>query len=193
MCQTGNPQGTHPCRWSGCAGQSCRWHVHHTWPENQWHQWYSSALGSRKYSSKKSLKGQNCFLLLQWLWCSTVSLMDPKDISSPLAGGQEGNIWPWMERAARGTPNHPFGLFVCSGTFLRFQLMLSWDPVPQSNSFLQEDFTLQQLPVLWEHTFVELQWYPTCQEHCALPAQAPKGSLRINQIIPCCAGAQQWP
>lgn len=107
MCQIGNPQGTHPCRQSGCAGRSCRLHAHHTWPGNQWHQWHSAGFGSRKWSFKKTLKGQNCFLLLRWLWCNTVSIMDPKNISSPLSGGQEGNIWLWSGESCSGHSSSP--------------------------------------------------------------------------------------
>lgn len=107
MCQIGNPRGTHPCRRSGCAGRSCRLHAHRTWPRNQWHQCYSTGFWSRKYSLKKSLKGQKCFLLLQWLWCNSVSLIDPKDISSPLSGGQAGNIWPWSGESCSGHSSSP--------------------------------------------------------------------------------------
>lgn len=58
---------------------------------------------------KKSLKGQKCSLLLQWLWCSTVSLMDSKDISSPLSGNKQEILGLGLERAALGTPHHPSG------------------------------------------------------------------------------------
>lgn len=146
MCQIGNPQGTHPCRRSGCAGRSCRLHAHHTWPGNQWHQWHSAGFGSRKWSFKKTLKGQNCSLLLRGCGVTLSPLWTPRTSPLPSQGDRKEIFGFGLERAALGTLHHPSGWFVCSGTLLRYQLMLSWDPVLQSNNFLQ-DFLLQQLPV----------------------------------------------
>lgn len=64
---------------------------------------------------------------MQWLWCNTVSHMDPKDISS--AQGDRKEIF-WRELLCALLMTHLDDL--CAGTFLRYQLMLSWDPVLQS-------------------------------------------------------------
>lgn len=139
MCQTGNPQGTRPCRQSGCAGQSCRLRARHTWPGNQWQQCHSTGFWSRKYSLKNHWKVKNalcsgCGVTLSPLWI-------PRTSPVPSQGDRKEIFWRellWALLMAHLDD-------LCAVTFLRYQLMLSWDPVLQSNSFLQ-DLVLQQLP-----------------------------------------------
>lgn len=138
MCQIGNPRGTHPCRQSGCAGRSCRLHAHRTWPRNQWHQCYSTGFWSRKYSLKNHWKVKNAFCFCSGCGVTLSPLWIPRASPAPSQGGRQEIFGLGLEKAALGTPHHLSGWFVCSGTFLRYQLMPSWDQVLQSKSFLQD-------------------------------------------------------
>lgn len=110
----------------------------------------------QKIQFKKSLKGQKCFLLLQWLWCNAVSLMDPKDISSPLSGGQAENIWPWSGESCSGHSSSPVWM-ICVQWYLReVPAHAQLGQVLQSNSFLQDCSSCQcsaAAPALSTHIF----------------------------------------
>lgn len=127
---------------------------------------------------------------MQWLWCNTVSHMDPKDISS--AQGDRKEIF-WRELLCALLMAHLDDL--CAGTFLRYQLMLSWDPVLQSNSFLQ-DLVLQQLPEQCSCTSCENTTFVHCSANSSVLSQhrvpgALSELIKHHHSLLC--SCTQWP